>query len=111
LSPHIVSGKQADSGRDRPCGTRVARLRDLGGFASDVWWSNRDHLPEGGRHSVSSRLGVHLLPNVVASRDSTAGVISVKNSVIGQGLVHGKGFLMDGRRRTSYSTANGVSGP
>lgn len=80
----------------------------LAGFASDVWWSYPHHLPEGWHYSVSSRLGVHLLPNVVASHDSAADVISVKDSVIRQGLANVKAFLegrtppnlvFDGERR------------
>jgi len=65
----------------------------LGGFASDVWWSYPHHLPEGWHYSVSSRLGVHLLPNVIASHDSAADVIMVKTQAIRQGVANVKAFL------------------
>ena len=69
----------------------------LGGFASDVWWSYPHNLPEGWHYSVSSRLGIHLMPNVIASHDSAADVLVVKDQAIRQGVTNVKAFL-EGRR-------------
>jgi phosphoglycerate dehydrogenase-like enzyme len=65
----------------------------LAGFASDVWWSYPHNLPEGWHYSVSSRLGVHLLPTVIASHDSAADIIAVKAQTIRQGAANVKAFL------------------
>jgi phosphoglycerate dehydrogenase-like enzyme len=57
----------------------------LAGFASDVWWNYADEMPPGYHFATPSRLGVHRLPNVLASTDSAANIVAVKERMIGLG--------------------------
>jgi len=66
---------------------------DLGGFASDVWWDYVDEHPPGQHFSVPSRLGVHLLDNVIGSGDQSANTLEVKSRAIEAGLVNINAFL------------------
>lgn len=58
----------------------------LAGFGCDVWWSYQDVMPPGYHFSMPSRLGVHRLPNVLASTDSAANVLAVKERMFSLGL-------------------------
>jgi phosphoglycerate dehydrogenase-like enzyme len=67
--------------------------RHVAGFASDVWWSYPRNLPEGWHYAVPSRLGVHLMPQVIASHDSASDATPVKRSMIRLGAINVKAFL------------------
>jgi len=67
----------------------------LGAFASDIWWSYADEVPSG--YSKISRLGIHRLPNVLASGDASANILIVKERMIGIGLKNVEAFFA-GRR-------------
>jgi phosphoglycerate dehydrogenase-like enzyme len=68
----------------------------LAGFAGDVWWSYPDVMPPGYHFSMPSRLGVHRLPNVLASTDSAANVLAVKDRMIAFGVESLVAFVRGG---------------
>jgi lactate dehydrogenase-like 2-hydroxyacid dehydrogenase len=66
----------------------------IGGYASDVWWDYDDAMPPGYHFSMPSRLGIQRMPNVVASVDSAANTLGVKNRMIALGLESLQAFLI-----------------
>lgn len=65
----------------------------LAGFASDVWWSYPNHMPEGWHYSVPSRLGIHLREDVIASHDSAVDNLAVKMKTMEIGFKNIEAFL------------------
>lgn len=57
----------------------------IAGFASDLWWEYPDAMPSSYHFSVPSRLGVHRMPNVVASGDRASNVLAVRDRAIDLG--------------------------
>ena len=39
----------------------------IAGYAADVWWDYADTQPAGYHYNMPSRLGIHRLPNVLAT--------------------------------------------
>lgn len=62
----------------------------IAGFASDVWW---DYPPSGYHYAVPSRLGVHRLPNVLASGNAAANEPAVRQRMIDCGIADVARFL------------------
>jgi phosphoglycerate dehydrogenase-like enzyme len=54
----------------------------IAGFASDVWWDYAAAMPPSYHFAMPSRLGVHRLPNVLASGDAAANVLAVRDRMI-----------------------------
>lgn len=65
----------------------------IAGFASDVWWDYPQSMPPSYHFALPSRLGVHRMPNVVASGDRASNVIAVKNRVIEMGAESAAAFF------------------
>jgi len=58
----------------------------IAGFASDVWWDYADAMPPDQHFGSPSRLGVHLLPNVVVSGDQASNVFFARDAMLELGL-------------------------
>jgi len=58
----------------------------IAGFASDVWWDYEDAMPPDQHFGSPSRLGVHLLPNVVVSGDQASNVFFARDTMLELGL-------------------------
>jgi phosphoglycerate dehydrogenase-like enzyme len=58
----------------------------IAGFASDVWWDYEDAMPPDQHFGSPSRLGVHLLPNVVVSGDQASNVFFARDAMLDLGL-------------------------
>jgi phosphoglycerate dehydrogenase-like enzyme len=58
----------------------------IAGFASDVWWDYEDAMPPDQHFGSPSRLGVHLLPNVVVSGDQASNVLFARDTMLELGL-------------------------
>jgi len=65
----------------------------IAGFASDVWWTYPNHIPEGWHFAVPSRLGVHRHANTVATGDHASDVIAVRDTMIATGIENVRAFL------------------
>jgi phosphoglycerate dehydrogenase-like enzyme len=65
----------------------------LAGFASDVWWSYSNTIPEGWHYSVPSRLGIHHMDRVIASHDSSCDILAVNRAMFRQCVANAKAFL------------------
>jgi phosphoglycerate dehydrogenase-like enzyme len=57
----------------------------IAGFASDVWWDYPDGMPPSYHYPVPSRLGVHRMPQVVASGDRASNVLALKKRILEMG--------------------------
>lgn len=65
----------------------------LAGYASDVWWTYPNSMPEGWHYAVPSRLGIHLRDDTVASHDSSVDNLAVKDAMIYHGLRNIQAFI------------------
>jgi len=72
---------------------RALREGWIAGFASDLWWEYPDRMPSSYHFSVPSRLGVHRMPNVLASGDRAANVMAVRDREIDLGAESVGAFL------------------
>ena len=63
------------------------------GYASDVWWDYPNSMPPAYHYNVPSRMGVHLLPNVLCSGDRSCNVPSVKERMIETGIQNIAAYL------------------
>lgn len=57
-------------------------------FASDVWWDYEDAMPPDQHFGMPSRLGVHLLPNVVVSGDQASNTFYARDTMLELGLAN-----------------------
>lgn len=69
----------------------------IAGFASDVWWDYEDAMPPDQHFGSPSRLGVHLLPNVVVSGDQASNVFFARDAMLELGL-RNLAALLNGER-------------
>ena len=60
----------------------------LASFASDVWWDYEDAMPPDQHFGMPSRLGVHLLPNVVISGDQASNTFFARDTMLELGLAN-----------------------
>ncbi|HEV7956793.1 MAG TPA: NAD(P)-dependent oxidoreductase, partial [Marisediminicola sp.] len=58
----------------------------IGAFASDVWWDYEDAMPPDQHFGSPSRLGVHLLENVIVSGDQGSNVHFARETMLAGGL-------------------------
>lgn len=60
----------------------------LARFASDVWWDYEDAMPPDQHFGMPSRLGVHLLPNVIVSGDQASNTFYARDTMLELGLAN-----------------------
>lgn len=77
------------------------------GYASDVWWDYPDSMPPAYHYNVPSRMGVHLLPNVLCSGDRACNVLSVKERMIETGIRNISAYLRGEELPLRVDTARG----
>ena len=65
----------------------------IAGFATDVWWDYADLMPSTLGFPVSSRTGVHRLPNVLCSGDASGNILAVKDAMLDQGIANLAAFV------------------
>ncbi|HRN28493.1 MAG TPA: NAD(P)-dependent oxidoreductase [Terrimesophilobacter sp.] len=58
----------------------------IGAFSSDVWWDYEDAMPPDQHFGTPSRLGVHLLDNVIVSGDQGSNVFFARETMLERGI-------------------------
>jgi len=58
----------------------------IAGYGSDVWWDYTDSIPEHKSLPTLSRMGVHNLPNVIATLNAATDSIEEKDKLLDEGL-------------------------
>jgi phosphoglycerate dehydrogenase-like enzyme len=73
--------------------SKALRAGTIAGFASDVWWDYADAMPPDQHFGSPSRLGVHLLPQVVVSGDQASNVLFARDTMLTAGTENLAAFL------------------
>jgi len=56
-------------------------------YGSDVWWEYSDIIPPNWNLPTISRMGVHKLPNILASYNLAIDSIEIKDTLINEGII------------------------
>jgi len=75
----------------------------IASFASDVWWDYEDAMPPDQHFGSPSRLGVHLLDNVIVSGDQGSNAFFARDTMLERGLENLSEMLKGGTPRNKVN--------